>query len=166
MYDTLTFMYNLDRKEILECIAYLWKKRKFLIHPSLKYNTYGMSQVWTSQVWIMFTWSIKKIVFFIVVLDLVQLRQELVGFFVLLHGYYFFVLLFCSFFNISFVGVIGLLLQFVFYIIDFFAVFVLFVDCAFYSWIILIAYVFCNGICWLIMVFVNFVVLFLRFLLT
>ena len=120
-----------------------------------------MSQVWTSQVWIMFTWNIKKIAFFfIVVLDLVQLKQELVGFLVLLHGYYFFVLLFCSFFNISFLGVIGLLLQFVFYIIDFFAVFVLFVDCAFYSWIILIVSVFCNGICWLIMVFVNFVVLF------
>ena len=71
-------------------------------------------------------------------------------------GIIFFVLLFCSFFSISFPGVIGLLLQFVFYIIDFFAVFVLFVDCAFYSWIILIVSVFCNGICWLIMVFVNF----------
>ena len=74
------------------------------------------------------------------------------------------VLIFCIaiffFFNISFLGVTGLLLQFVFYIIDFFAVFVLFVDCAFYSWIILIVSVFCNGICWLIMVFVNFVVLF------
>ena len=25
VYNTLIFMYNLDRKEILECIAYLWK---------------------------------------------------------------------------------------------------------------------------------------------
>ena len=71
--------------------------------------------------------------FFIVVLDLVQLKQELVGFLVLLHGYYFFVLLFFSFFNISFLGVIDLLLQFDFYISDFFTVFVLSVDCAFYS---------------------------------
>ena len=63
--DPLTFMYNLDKKRDFRMYCVFVKKKKsFLIHPSLKYSTYGMSQVWTSEVWIMFTWSIKKIAFF------------------------------------------------------------------------------------------------------
>ena len=146
--------------------VFVKKKKSFLIHPSLKYSPYGMSQVWTSEVLIMFTWSIKKIAFFHCCTWLSPIEAG-VGWLSCIVAW---VLIFCIaiffFFNISFLGVTGLLLQFVFYIIDFFAVFVLFVDCAFYSWIILIASVFCNGICWLIMVFVNFVVLFLSFLLS
>ena len=39
MNDTLTFMYNFDRKEILECIAEFFVGDVFLIRPSPKLIT-------------------------------------------------------------------------------------------------------------------------------
>ena len=100
----------------------------------------------------MFTCNSDKIFFFNVILNLVQLKQELVGFLALLHVSCFFVLLSCFFlFNITFFR----------FLFDWFVWFSLgLVDCAFYSWKILIVPVFCNEICWFIMVDVNFMVLY------
>ena len=102
----------------------------------------------------MFTCNINNIfIFFNVILNLVQLKQELVAFLALLYVCCFFVLLSCFFlFNITFFG----------FLFDWFLWFSSgLVDIAFYSWNILIVPVFCNEIYWFVMVCVNFMVLYL-----